>query len=110
MTRIGCADSVWRWLASNEGTTMETMMVRSFLVAFLAGLLAMAPTNVYRVCAWNVGTLKLDPWRIRTSAAVQKVAQTLRAWFTSLWTRRVLVGACAAVLLALLAAQLSGHV
>src|SRR5690242_3507496 len=90
---------------------MDTIMVRSFMVAFFAGLLAMAPTNVYRVCAWNVGTLKLDPWRMRAESALQKVAQTLRAWFASLWTRRVLIGACAAVMLAILASQLSvGHV
>lgn len=79
-----------------------------FLVAFIVALAAM-PTNVFRICAWNAGTLKVDPWRIRAAAAVRGAVRSVLSWFAGLWSPRLAV-VCSAVLLALLFAQLSaGH-
>lgn len=84
----------------------QTLMI---CVALVAGLRAMPALNVFKICARNAGTLRVDPWRIRSGAAMQRVAQSLRVWFASLWTRRV-VFACAAVLIALMLAQFgAGH-
>lgn len=89
---------------------METLMIRPWMVALFAGLLTLSPTNVYKICAWNAGTSRVDPWRIRTSAAVQQVSQTLRAWLAALVSPRGLAFACLAVLLAVMVAHLSaGH-
>lgn len=85
---------------------MDTLICRPFMVAFLAGLLVMAPQNIFKVCAWNAGTMKVDPWRIRASAAVQKVSQTLRTWLSALWSPGIAY-ACAGVLLALMAMHFS---
>jgi hypothetical protein len=69
-----------------------------------------APRNIFQICAWNVGTMKVDPWRIRAGVAVQRVSQSLRTWFASLLTGRRVAFACSAALIALLAMQLSaGH-
>ncbi len=84
----------------------ERLTVRPFLVAFFAGLMALAPTNVYQICRRGVGTLEIEPWLRRTSDAVRAVAQLSIAWFARLWRVRVAF-ACAAVLLALLVADLS---
>jgi hypothetical protein len=65
-----------------------TFTTAPFLVVFFAGLLVLPATNVFKICAWNAGTMKVDPWRIRAGAAVQKVSQTLRTWFSSLFRRR----------------------
>jgi len=83
------------------------LSVLSFFVAFVVGLAAM-PTNVFKVCAWNVGTAELDPWRIRTMSAIRQAGQTIRAWLASLWSPRIAL-ACLAVIIALLAAQHAAH-
>jgi hypothetical protein len=88
---------------------METLMLRSPLVALFAGLLALTPTTVFKICKWNAGTMAIEPWRVRSAAAVQKVSQALRTWMTAIWGSDVAL-ACAAALLALLVAHLSaGH-
>lgn len=88
---------------------MERFTIAPYVVALLAGWLAMPALNVYKVCARNAGTLRFDPWRIRASAAIENVTQTIRAWFASLWSPRFAV-ACLALLLAVLIASLSaGH-
>jgi hypothetical protein len=86
---------------------MDRFTVAPFLVVFFAGLLELPALNVFKICAWNAGTMKVDPWRIRAGAAVQKVSQALRSWFASLFTRRRVAFACLAVLIAILAMQLS---
>jgi hypothetical protein len=86
---------------------MDRVTVAPFLVVFFAGLLELPALNVFKICAWNAGTMKVDPWRIRAGSAVQKVSQALRSWFASLFTRRHVAFACLAVLMAILAMQLS---
>ncbi len=82
--------------------------VMPFLLAFFAAVAAM-PTNVYQVCAWNVGTLKLEPWRVKASAAVTAAKDALLNWFARLCSPQA-ASVCAAVLLAVLVANLSaGH-
>lgn len=84
----------------------QTLMI---CVALVAGLRAMPALNVFKICARQAGTLRVDPWRIRSGAAVQKVSQSLRTWFASLFTRR-LAFACLAVLLAVMLAHFgAGH-
>ncbi len=85
---------------------MKTLTLLPFLLAFAIAVAAM-PTNVYHICAWNAGTLKVDPWRRKTAAAVRRVAQSIRAWLASLCTPRLAFG-CLAVLLVLVALQWSG--
>jgi HK97 family phage major capsid protein len=84
---------------------MGSLTVMPFLLAMYVAVAAM-PTNVYQVCAWNAGTLEVEAWRQRASAAVRSVGATLRAWFASLFTARRLFAA-AVVILALLSADLS---
>jgi len=86
--------------------TLNRFTVTPFLLALVAGLAAM-PTHVYRICAWNVGTLKIDPWRRRTSGTLRAVTRTVLSWFASLWSPR-LAFVASAVLLALLLDHLSG--
>lgn len=81
---------------------MNRLTVTPFLVAFFAAVAAM-PTNIYQVCAWNVGTLDTEPWRTRTNGAVAAV-RTAFAWLSRLWTGRAL-RLSAALALALLAAH-----
>lgn len=89
---------------------MNRFTIAPFLIVFFAGLLDLPALNVFKVCAWNAGVMKVDPWRIRSARAVQKVSSVLRAWFAGLFTRRRAF-ACGAVLLAVLVAQLAiGHV
>lgn len=76
-----------------------------FLVAFFAGLLRLQPTNVYQICRRGVGTLEVEPWLTRVSDALRSVMPSLD-WFARLWRSRIAF-ACAAVLLAVLTAQLA---
>lgn len=86
---------------------METLMLRPFLIAFYAGLMAMTPLNVFKICAGGTGMLKVDPWRIRAVVeTTQRVTAYLRAWFGAFCSRRMVL-ASGAVLLALLVAHLS---
>lgn len=79
-----------------------------FLFAMIVALAGM-PTNVYKVCAWNAGTLEVEPWRSRGAAALRTATQGIRAWLASLWSPSVGF-ACLAVLLALLSITLgAGH-
>ncbi len=106
--RIGSVVFDWRALAATKkrNKTMERVTVMPWFVALFAGLLALPPTNIYKICAWNSGTMRLDPWRVRSTAAVQKVTQTIRAWCAGLWSPRLGV-ACLALLLAVLVAHVS---
>jgi hypothetical protein len=88
---------------------MERLTIGTAFVALFAGLLALTPTNIFKICAWNAGTQAVDPWRVRASGAARLVSATLRAWFTSLGGWRLAL-CCLAVFVALLAAQLAvGH-
>lgn len=62
---------------------MNRLTVMPFLLAMFAAVAAM-PTNVYQICAWNVGTLEVEPWRTRTAGALRRAAQGLRAWVAAL--------------------------
>lgn len=86
--------------------TLTRYTVTPFLLALVAGLAAM-PTNIYKLCAWNVGTLKVDPWRQRASGAMRATTRTILGWFAGLWNPR-LGFLAAGVILALLIAHLSG--
>lgn len=88
---------------------MERFTVMPWLVALLAGLAAMPATNVFKICAWNVGTSAVDPWRVKSAGAVRSVAHGIRAWLTSLITGRRLAFACLAALLAIMVSQLGAE-
>lgn len=83
---------------------MIKFTVTPFLLAMFVAVAAM-PTNVYKICAWNAGTLAIEPWKSRTSAAVRAVTLGLRAWFSSLWSARTAFAA-AVLLLAVMSAHL----
>lgn len=82
------------------------LTVVPFLLAMFAAVAAM-PLNIYQICAWNAGTLEIEPWRQKTSAALRSVGSRLAAWFARLWSPRVAF-ACAAMLFALLMAHSAG--
>lgn len=89
---------------------MTKYTITPFLVALFVAVAAM-PTNVYQICAWNVGTVEIEPWRTRTTAAVRRIARGLRVWFAGLWNPQLAAIATlvlAAVLLAHLTADASG--
>lgn len=56
------------------------------LMAIVMAIASM-PTDIYKFCAWNVGTAKTEPWRAKAApaaAAVRVVTVTVarvRAWF-----------------------------
>lgn len=58
---------------------MNTLTVQPFLVMFLIGLAAMA-LPVYRICRRQVGTLRLDAFRIKPSAWRSAYHRAVRAW------------------------------
>jgi hypothetical protein len=51
---------------------MERLTIGTAFVALFAGLLALTPTNVFKICAWNAGTEAVDPWRIKGIRAVRR--------------------------------------
>lgn len=56
-----------------------------YLLALIVAI-ANSPTNVYQICAWNVGTLEVEPWRSkRTAFAVplRKLRTAIRAIFNA---------------------------
>lgn len=60
-----------------------------FLVAFMAGLLSLTPTDIYAINAWNHGTEKTEPWRTKLSpghAVTRLVGMTsrIREWCSEL--------------------------
>jgi hypothetical protein len=88
-------------------TNMKTsLFLMPWLVALLAGLAAMPATNVFKICAWNAGTMAVDPWRVKAASAVRRVSQGIRLWLTSLFSGRRLAFACLAALLAILVSHL----
>lgn len=78
--------------------------VLPFLLALVAAVAAM-PTNVYQVCAWNVGTLAVEPWRQTSDAVVARVKAAF-AWLSTLFFARRLRMA-SAIALALLALSMA---
>lgn len=56
---------------------MTTLTILPFLTAFFAGLARMAPTDIYQVCAWRVGTVKTEPWRARSLGGLRQVSRRL---------------------------------
>lgn len=76
---------------------MDRLTVTPFLLAMFAAVAAM-PTNVYQICAWNAGTLEVEPWLQTASASIARAAGRLGTWLVSLLTPRAL--AAAGVLLA----------
>lgn len=77
--------------------------VAPFLVALIVGLAGQG-LDIYQVNAWHVGTLKVEPWRQKTSGLTDRV-RTALSWLTRLWSPRL---ALAIVVLAVLvSAQLS---
>lgn len=76
----------------------DTVTVMPFLVAMLVAVAAM-PTNVFQICAWNVGTLEVEPWRTKASHAVGRLAKHCRSW----------VGLLALIGIVLLVATLMWH-
>lgn len=55
-----------------------------FLLALIVAIAEM-PTNVYQVCAWNIGTLDIEPWHRKAFSGVARAGRSLmaimRAWF-----------------------------
>lgn len=65
--------------------------MRTIPVYLMALIIAIAntPTDIYQICKWNVGTMKVEPWRGRIAAArpVQRavaLAGRVREWCTEL--------------------------
>lgn len=56
------------------------------LLAMAIGLASM-PTDIYQICARNVGILKIEPWRSKASRAITRLGRTLsdrvRRWLAS---------------------------
>jgi HK97 family phage major capsid protein len=75
---------------------MNTYTVVPFLVAFLVAVAAM-PTNIVQICAWNVGTLALDPWQ-RRSADVCTAVRSAWAWLRGAFGDPRLLAAAALLL------------
>lgn len=60
-----------------------------FLLAFMAGLLAMTPLDIYDIHAWNHGTEQTEPWRSPRSTAPMRArlvtaGTRVRAWLADL--------------------------
>lgn len=79
--------------------TTNSLTVMPFLLAMFAALASMG-TNVYQICAWNAGTLEIEPWLQRTGKAVARALMPL-AWLRSLLGNRRMI-ACAALLIAMI--------
>src|SRR4051812_12576400 len=86
---------------------MTTYTILPMLVALIAGL-ALMPTNVYKVCAWNVGMLEIEPWRRRVSASLREAVRGVAAWFAMIANWRFAF-ALAAILAIVIAYQTSTH-
>lgn len=65
---------------------MDTFTILPFMVLLLVGLAPQA-LPIYQVNAWNVGTVAIDPWRSKASAAGQAVASSL-GWVGRLFQSR----------------------
>lgn len=82
------------------------LTVLPFMVAFCAGLLGMASTNVFKICRGDVGFLDVTPYLRKRAGDIAHTLAAPLSWFASLWRFRVAF-ICAAALLALLAVDLS---
>src|SRR3990167_10748188 len=65
------------------------------------------PTNVFQICRRSVGTLEVEPWLQRSTAALTRAVPAWPAWMRLLLGVRGPAVCAAAVLLALMAADLS---
>lgn len=63
----------------------HSLTLMPFLLALFVGVAAQG-LNVYQVNAWNVGTLEIEPWRQRSSAAARGVAAAF-SWMRLLRSR-----------------------
>lgn len=87
----------------------KTHTVLPFLLAMLVAVAGM-PTNVFQVCRKAVGTLEIEPWLERSSSAIAKAVSSASSWMIRLLQLRAPAVCAAAVLLALMVADLSaGH-
>lgn len=84
----------------------KTHTVVPLLVAMFAAVAGM-PTNVFQVCRRNVGTLEVEPWLNRSSAALTRAVSAVSNWMLALLQLRAPAVCAAAVILALLVADLS---
>lgn len=83
----------------------KTHTVVPFLVAMFAAVAGM-PTNVFTICRRQVGTLEVEPWLTKSSAAIGRAVSAASAWMIALLQLRA-PALCAAVILALLVADLN---
>jgi HK97 family phage major capsid protein len=80
-----------------------------YLIALIVALAHMT-TNIYDVHAWNLGTVKAEPWRTKVSTGALRVTSAIRACVQMLWCHRrgvAIAGVCALAILA--PSVLSGH-
>ena len=64
---------------------MTSFTTPPLLVAMIVAIASM-PTNVYKVCAWNVGTVKTEPWRAKAQAVVRRGRTQAGRWLAWFWT------------------------
>lgn len=81
------------------------LTVQPFLLMFLIGVAAMG-LPIYQVCRREIGTVKIDAFRVKPSAWRQAFRRTLAAWRASLMRFWPLVATAAALLLV---TQLASH-
>ena len=62
---------------------MENASMFAIVVALTVGLAGM-PTDIYQVCAWEVGTIRAEPWRSRTSLYAHRIVGSLRSFYRSI--------------------------
>jgi HK97 family phage major capsid protein len=58
-----------------------------YLIALIVALAHMG-TNIYDVHAWNLGTVKAEPWRSKVSTGARRVTSAVRAFWQTLWCHR----------------------
>src|SRR4051812_3366020 len=47
-----------------------------YLLALIVAI-AKTPTNIFQICAWNVGTLEIEPWRSKLPTAIATRTRSL---------------------------------
>lgn len=80
---------------------MNTLTVLPLFVAMAVAIAAQA-LPIYAVNTWNVGTLKVEPWRAKVSS-LREIAAAPLVWFARIWARHRRSLLAAAALMALLA-------
>lgn len=78
--------------------------LQPFIVALVVGIAAMG-LDIYEINAWHVGTLKVEPWRQKTSGAIRRITSFF-SWCLS-WVCSPKFAIGCALALAVLAVQLS---